>query len=148
MSVIVGAQRFTDTGQLTALDATATIEASAIWIGPWIVDEEGESYVEDLGAAAVPATAILVAGRAYAPDGRAYVTTEAVDAADEWCGSVRVRTDGAVRVVTAAVEATDVYTDGWARVHTGESRMGIGQRRRVTVGTATVTGTTPTVTVA
>lgn len=125
MSVMVGAKLFTDAGQLTGLNATLGIAAGSIFIGPWVVKQTGEPYVEDLGAGAVPGTALRVAGGAFAPDGRRYVTTQAVAGSDSVIGGLRYRTDGALRVSTAAVGATDVFCGGWAIAQTGEARLSI-----------------------
>lgn len=125
MSVTVGARVFTDAGQMTCLNAALGIAAGSTFIGPWVVKQTGESYVEDLGISAVPGTAIRVHGGAFAPDGRRYVTTEAVTGTDTVTGMLRYRTDGALRVSTAAVGATDRFRGGWAIADTGEARMSI-----------------------
>jgi hypothetical protein len=115
----------TDAGQVSALNAAAGVPATAVTSGGWAKAATGGPYVEDLGAGAVPGTRVILGGSAYHADGRRYVTTDAVAASDAFLQDLRLRTDGALRILTTAVVATDQPNGGWLCATTGEARMSV-----------------------
>lgn len=125
MSVVHNGHLFTDTGQMTALNAAAGVPATAKVNGGWAHAAAGGPYVEDLVAGAVPAGSVILGSLAFHPDGRLYVTTQAVAATDTVAGGLRIRADGALRIIVAAVDPSDVYSGGWAIKQSGEARMSI-----------------------
>jgi hypothetical protein len=125
MSLVHHGHLFADDGQIQTRDASAGVPAAAKVNGCWAHHADGSPYIEDLVAAAVPAGSIRNGGLSFHPDGRLYVTTQAVVGADSYLGCYRVRTDGALRISTAAVGATDIKNAGWAFAQTGEARMQI-----------------------
>jgi len=124
MSVSIAAKLFADDGALTCLNGAAGVPGTAVFIGRLACAQAGQPYVEDLGIAAVPGTALL-ADFAYHADGRLYVTTEAVAGSDVYNGALRFRADGALRVSTGAVDAGDSKIGGWSVASTGEARVTI-----------------------
>lgn len=124
-TVIVNGHLFVDNGQMSGADGASGAAASAKTLGAWAHKESGEPYLYDVGASAVPATALIVNNQAFTFDGVAYVTTEARATTDVYAGSLRLRQDGAVRVLTAAVGATDTIVNGWAHAGNGEARVSI-----------------------
>ena len=125
MSVVVDAHLFVDNGQMTGADGTAAPQANSTTVGAWAHKNTSEPYLYDVGASAVPATALIVNNQAFKSDGVAYVTTEAVHATDVYAKTLRLRQDGAVRVIAAAVESVDITSGAWAKKNTGEARVSI-----------------------
>lgn len=125
-TVVVNGHLFVDNGQMTCLNGAANPPAGSTTIGAWVhKNDTSEPYVYDVGASAVPATAVLVNNVAYRQNGVLYVTTAAVAAGDARVSGLRVREDGAVRVITAAVAADDTIVGGWAMKSTGQARVSI-----------------------
>jgi hypothetical protein len=85
----------------------------------------GVKYIEDVGAAAVPATAVVNGAKAYAHNGVAYVTTEPHVATDVYIGGVAVRADGAVRVTDEEPDAADVLLNGCKMKQDGTARVSL-----------------------
>ena len=125
MSVVVDGHLFTDDGQMTGADGAAGPAAGAVTLGAWAHQQGSQPYLYDVGASAVPATALIVNNQAFTPEGVAYVTTEAVATVDVHAGTLRLRQDGAVRVSTDAVAADDTLSGGWAKASTGQARVSI-----------------------
>jgi hypothetical protein len=123
--VIHNGHLFTDAGEMTCANAAAGVPAGAVVLGGWAHAAGGNPYVEDLGIGAVPATAVWVSGMCFHADGRLYVTTEAAVSFDVYARALRFRQDGALRVSTAGVGATDAVNSGWAQAQSGEARMSI-----------------------
>jgi hypothetical protein len=84
----------------------------------------GSLFVSNLGASAVPGTAVKLGGIAVSPAGMMYVTTDAPSGAS-FIGGFAVRSDGALHVSTSAVAGTDEYIGGIAVSSTGQVRVAI-----------------------
>lgn len=125
MSVTVNGHLFTDVGQMTGADGAGGPAAGSPVLGAWAHKQAGDPYVYDVGASAVPTSALIVNAQAFTPAGTAYVTTEAVAAADVYANALRIRQDGAVRVLTTAVDAADTTVNAWAHKQTAEARTSI-----------------------
>lgn len=112
-----------DLGQLITVDGSGGAGAGATTISGWACDATGRPYVKDVGAGAVPGTAIIHNGIALDPDGVVYFTSEAVAATDAFRGGLRVRADGAIRYTAVTTDSSDVWNGGWRMAATGEARV-------------------------
>ena len=125
MTAFINGRQFSDAGQLQAQDGSGGVPAGSFFYQGWAMDEDGVPYMEDLASAAVPTGATFISGIAFNEDGCMYVTTDAVDAADQFISGMAVRSDGALRITASAVAAGDMFpgSQGWAAAPDGAMRV-------------------------
>lgn len=97
MTVAVGCHKYGNDGSL--LTSPRLVDLANEWhVGGWAVSQDGLSFVSELGASAVPSTAMYIAGLAFTQDGALYVTDQSPAATVQKISGLAVRQDGAVHV--------------------------------------------------
>lgn len=129
MTQNIGGRLFSDAGQLQVLDGSGGVPAGSSFpqdlFPGWACDSGGSSYIYDLGASAVPATAKFIQGIAFTQGGAMYVSSDAPAASDVSVMGIKVRADGAMRMSSSAVGSSDAFVGGWAVAQTGAARANV-----------------------
>jgi hypothetical protein len=121
MSTALGGIPFSDAGALQVqLRPDTGVPSTEPRNGGWAVASAlNAAYFEPAGAA-VPAAAVELGGIAFTQDGAIYLTQDGSSGTFASIGGHKVRSDGALLVVSGAPAATDPVIGGWA--HVGSTR--------------------------